>query len=45
MEVGSKETHVEPYLEIRCTCNVLSDCSYNPIINPITTVILDIIGL
>ena len=36
----------KPYLEVRCTYNLLSDCSYNPIIiSLITTVTLDIFGL
>ena len=33
------------YLEVRCTYNLLRDSTYNPVINPITTVTLDIIGL
>ena len=33
------------YLEVHCTYNLLSNCSTNPIINPITTVTLDIIWL
>ena len=33
------------YLEVRCTYNLLSSCSYNLIISPISTVTLDIIGL
>ena len=33
------------YLEVHCTYNLLSNCSYNPIVNPITTVALDILGL
>ena len=33
------------YLEVHCTYNLLSNCSYNPIVNPITTVTIDIIGL
>ena len=33
------------YLEVNCTYNLLSNCSYNPNISPITTATLDIIGL
>ena len=33
------------YLEVHCTYNLLSNCSYNPIVNPITTVNLDIMWL
>ena len=33
------------YLEVHCTYNLLSNCSYNPIVSPITTVTLDIMGL
>ena len=33
----------KPYLEVRCTYNLLGNCRYNPIINPITTVTPDII--
>ena len=34
-----------PCLEVRCTYNLLSNCSYNPTISLITTGTLDIIGL
>ena len=33
------------YLEVSCTYNLLSNCSYNLALSPITTVPLDIIGL
>ena len=33
------------YLEVHGTYNLLSNCSYNLNISPITTVTLDIIGL
>ena len=36
---------LQHYLEVRCTSNLLSNCSYDLIISPITTVALDIIGL
>ena len=32
------------YLEVHCTYNLISNCSYNPNINSITTVTLDRIG-
>ena len=34
-----------PYLEVHCTYNLLSDCSYSPNISSIIVVTLDIIGL
>ena len=40
MELG-----VGVYLEVRCTFNLLSNCSYNPIISRVTVVIGFIIGL
>ena len=39
--------YMEPdysYLEVHCTYNLFSNCSYNLHISPITTVTLDIIG-
>ena len=33
------------YLEVRCTYNLLRNCSYDLIISPIITVTLDLIGL
>ena len=33
------------HLEVHCTYNLLSNCSYNLNISPITIVTLDIIGL
>ena len=33
------------YLEVHCTYNLLSNCSYNLNISPITTVTPDIVGL
>ena len=30
------------YLEVGCTYNLLSNCSYNPVISPITIVTLDL---
>ena len=33
------------YLEVHCTYNLLSNCSYNLNISPITIATLDIIGL
>ena len=35
----------QPYLEVHCTYNLLSNWNYNPNISPITTGTLDIIGL
>ena len=47
MELGVRATVLwEPrYLEVHCTYNLLSNCSYNLNISPIITVTLNIIGL
>ena len=44
---GSKSVRVipKPYLEVHCTYNLLSKCSYNPNIGSMPTVTPDIIGL
>ena len=45
-EFGEDKTIIpELYFKVRCTYNVLSSCSYNLMISPMTAVILDIIGL
>ena len=36
---------VEVYLDVRCTYNLLSNCSYNPVISRVTVVMGSIIGL
>ena len=41
---GSK-LEPKPYLEVHCTYILLSNCSYNPVLNRITTVTLDILRL
>ena len=35
----------KPYLEVHCTYNLLSNCSYNLNISPVIAVTLDILGL
>ena len=34
-----------PHLEVRCTYNLLSSCSYNPIISRVTVAMGFILGL
>ena len=41
----SGNCHIKVYLEVHCTYNLLSNCSYNLNISPITIVTLGIIGL
>ena len=36
---------ISKYLEVHCTYNLLSNCSYNLNMNPISIVTLEIIGL
>ena len=42
---SSRNSGSDVYLEVHCTYNLLSNCSYNLNISPITIVTLDILGL
>ena len=42
---GSTASGFRAYLEVHCTYNLLSNCSYNLNMSPISIVTLEIIGL
>ena len=41
----SRSSRAIEYLEIQCTCNWLHNCSYNPLIKPLSRVSQVLIGL